>query len=160
MPKSSNRRSISWRRLPNGRRGRGSDGAAVSVVTGIFEVSSAMTHTPKCRWERKLVSDCSRATCYATGECLSPVAVPSTDAGTVWLTKFARLIEPSALQFSPKITEKALKLFRCNSDNRWRQPDEPWRVVPRGSLEGITRRTARLISARLADSAARALGPF
>src|SRR6516164_6397415 len=68
-PKSSNRRSISWRRLSNGRRGRNSDGAAVSVVTGIFEVSSAMTHPPKCRWARKLAAplrDCSRAPglCY------------------------------------------------------------------------------------------------
>src|SRR6516165_9404475 len=43
-------------------------------------------------------------------------------AGTVWLTRFARLIEPSALQFSPKITEKALKLFRASSDNRWGSP--------------------------------------
>jgi hypothetical protein len=40
----------------------------------------------------------------------------------VRLTRFARLIEPGALQFSPKITENALKLFRCSSDNRWGSP--------------------------------------
>jgi len=38
------------------------------------------------------------------------------------LTRFARVIEPGALQFSPKITEKALKLFRRSSDNRWGSP--------------------------------------
>jgi hypothetical protein len=38
------------------------------------------------------------------------------------LTRSARVIEPGALQFSPKITEKALKLFRCSSDNRWGSP--------------------------------------
>src|SRR6516165_5799630 len=43
-------------------------------------------------------------------------------ACTVWLPRFARLIEPSALQFSPKITENALKLFRCSSNNRWGSP--------------------------------------
>jgi hypothetical protein len=36
--------------------------------------------------------------------------------------KIRRFIEPSALQFSPKITRKALKLFRCSSDNRWGSP--------------------------------------
>jgi hypothetical protein len=38
------------------------------------------------------------------------------------LTTFARIIEPGALQFSLTITEKALKLFRCSSDNRWGSP--------------------------------------
>src|SRR5262249_10959287 len=77
-------------------------------------------------WARKVgqcrLGDCRRAYCHATGKCLSHIAGPSTDACMVRLTRFVRLIEPGALQFSPKITEKALKLFRCNSGNRWGSP--------------------------------------
>jgi hypothetical protein len=80
------------------------------------------------------------------------------DAWTVWLTRFARLIEPSALQFSPKITEKALKVFRASSDNRWGSPmsNDATNVV---SLDGYrgpgTYAEALLVQSHQKEAAAR-----